>query len=165
MATDWTPEWIRAERRAKEAKRDERAKRVQALWARAKRASKAEGKRKRWPKDKCCVYVICEAGGHPPVKVGIARNPNRRLELMQTYSPVKLSLHSTVWFNDRRLALDAERQAHEGLEVYRVHREWFQVDPDDALLTILYRLEHWGLKVERLGQHEFQVQGNHATAT
>src|SRR5262249_48928645 len=77
---------------------------------------------KRIPKDEQLVYLIQgETGG--PIKIGIARNPKKRLGELQATSPVRLRILRTLTGG-----LDREREIHLQLAQARLHGEWF----DDA---------------------------------
>jgi hypothetical protein len=67
------------------------------------------------------VYIIEAEGG--AVKIGIARDPHRRLTTLQTSAPMPLRLaHETV---EEETASHIERQAHRSLSAHRLQGEWF----------------------------------------
>lgn len=80
------------------------------------------------------IYVIGPANG--PYKVGITRNVQRRLEGLQTASPVDLALHHTLEVEDSLVARVAERSAHEALQKHRLRGEWFDCPLSDVVKAI-----------------------------
>lgn len=82
------------------------------------------------------VYVICEADSawvKPPVKVGLANDPSRRLSQIQTGYPRRLIvLH---WFPcpHRDIARDVEQTFHARNGRLRMEGEWFDIAPFEAV--------------------------------
>lgn len=77
------------------------------------------------------VYVI-SAPGHP-VKIGIAKDPERRLAELQTGSPHRLMIHFTASVSNGR---GVERACHMTLSANRLEGEWFDVTPDRAIEVV-----------------------------
>ena len=68
-----------------------------------------------------------------PFKVGISRDPHKRLKQLQTGCPFKLSFHYsdlTTGF-DNTIGRD-EKELHRRLSRLTVLGEWFWGDPDEA---------------------------------
>lgn len=76
------------------------------------------------------VYFI--AGEHA-IKIGVARDPWRRLRELQTASPEPLRL-VTCWWGSRKL----EREIHRRFAHLRAHGEWFRADV--ALLALVQQI-------------------------
>lgn len=85
------------------------------------------------------VYVICEADSawiRPPVKVGLAGDPSRRLSQIQTGYPRRLVvLH---WFPcpHRDIAREIEQTFHARHEQVRMSGEWFDIAPFEAVGSV-----------------------------
>jgi predicted GIY-YIG superfamily endonuclease len=90
------------------------------------------------------VYVI--AIGDGTAKIGISRDPTRRLRALQTGCPLKLRLCHTVAM-DEYTAMRTEYRAHQLLKSHAMSGEWFSVTPDFALRVVKLARRH----VERLG--------------
>ncbi|MGW2048608.1 GIY-YIG nuclease family protein [Streptomyces sp. NPDC001858] len=82
-------------------------------------------------------YLIA-ADGTQLVKIGIAKDPMRRLRELQTGQPMDLHL---LW----SMAGDYERDLHVHFDVYRVRGEWFDLtslgDPIDAVKAAVGEIE------------------------
>lgn len=83
------------------------------------------------PPEPAQVYVI-SAPGHP-VKIGIAKDPERRLTELQTGSPHRLMIHFTASVSNGR---SVERACHMTLSAKRLEGEWFDITPDDAIEVV-----------------------------
>jgi len=70
------------------------------------------------------VYVI-QVGNDGPVKVGIATDPQARLEQLQTANPFPLRLLAT--FSG---GASLEREIHKRLAIHRMNGEWFHPHAD-----------------------------------
>lgn len=80
------------------------------------------------------VYLIQGEGGGP-IKVGYAKDPEKRLAVLQPGSPVKLQLVDFVLSPERAFDL----QIHAALPAeHRSHGEWFH--PTERVLQVLDRL-------------------------
>lgn len=82
-------------------------------------------------------YLIAAEGTHL-VKIGIAKDPMRRLRELQTGQPMDLHL---LWF----IAEDYEHDLHVHFSAYRVRGEWFDLtplgDPIDAVKVAVGEIE------------------------
>ena len=77
---------------------------------------------------KCFVYFIkADVGGkNHPMKIGVAYNPAKRLDELQTGSPYKLSVVSCVEMPNRAAAYNLENYLHKVFDRYRMCGEWFR---------------------------------------
>lgn len=76
------------------------------------------------------VYAI-QAGAGGPIKIGIAADPNKRLQNLQTASYTKLQLIAAFEGGRRE-----ERALHERFAAHRLEGEWFSVDAETVLAAI-----------------------------
>jgi hypothetical protein len=68
----------------------------------------------------CWVYFVqAEAGG--PIKIGLTTNPDRRLAVLQTSSPLKLR-YTRLLEGDRK----REQRYHDRWRRHRLWGEWFE---------------------------------------
>lgn len=82
------------------------------------------------------LYVVSKDDGAGPCKVGITRDPAKRLKGLQTAAPYKL-VFAELWdFEDPGYPRFAEDMAHAALKSFRMHGEWFQVEPSEAIARI-----------------------------
>lgn len=72
-------------------------------------------------------FVQAAAGG--PIKIGVSKNPRKRLAQLQTASPIDLVLRRVV---DDPNAWGWERRLHELFAEWRMRGEWFQAHPTVA---------------------------------
>jgi hypothetical protein len=81
--------------------------------------------------DKGRVYVIgCQVG----CKIGwTSKDPRDRVRALQTGNPYPIHLAGSV-----PGGLDMEAAAHERFDDYRMSGEWFDVNPFDALMWLVY---------------------------
>ena len=85
------------------------------------------------------VYVIAhqnDGDTHAPVKVGIAKNPIKRVETLQSGNPNKLVVAATFFTPSRDMAFEIEAAFHETMAARRLKGEWFSVAPREAALTL-----------------------------
>jgi predicted GIY-YIG superfamily endonuclease len=85
------------------------------------------------------VYVIGSGGG--PVKIGYARNVNKRLQSLQIGSHEQLYVLETIDRLTHKEALAIERAVHKELADKRVRGEWFDVSLDEAMKAIHSKLD------------------------
>lgn len=85
------------------------------------------------------VYVIAPADANRPIKIGVARDVNRRLAALQTAWHEPLSIKHTTYFDHRTDALTAEKAVHAALEDHRMRGEWFEIEDHEAVKI----LAHW----------------------
>lgn len=83
------------------------------------------------------IYVI--GGEAPPYKVGISKDPQRRLKNLQTGHPRKLSI-LTLKETDISKTKLLESAIHHHLKHHRTHGEWFDISLDKILLEVEYAL-------------------------
>ena len=88
----------------------------------------------------CFVYVFGRdydglIGG--PVKIGISHDPEKRLRGFQTASAYRLTKICHVYAHDRMMARAVEATIHEDLAPHRMAGEWFDVDPLQAMRSLL----------------------------
>lgn len=83
------------------------------------------------------IYVI--GSDNPPYKVGISKNPERRLKNLQTGHPQKLRIHTLKETDSTKTKL-LESAIHYHLRLHRTHGEWFNMDLKNILLEVEYAL-------------------------
>jgi hypothetical protein len=94
------------------------------------------------------VYAI-ECDGN--IKVGVARDPVKRLATLQTGSASKLRLIHQRDFEWREQAHRAEAGVHDELRGQHVNGEWFRRRPIDPIEVIdIYHTEHRLIVASRL---------------
>ena len=77
---------------------------------------------------KCYVYIIeCNSPCYKPVKIGIAKNPESRIETLQTGCPFDLRLITKIERPSRKAAHDLESFIHDKFKKYRMNGEWFKL--------------------------------------
>lgn len=85
------------------------------------------------------VYVIAhqrEGCISEPVKVGIAKNPIKRVETLQSGNPNKLVVAAAFFTPSRDVAFELEAAFHETMAGCRMTGEWFSASPRDAVLML-----------------------------
>lgn len=87
------------------------------------------------------IYII--GGDAPPYKVGISRDPKRRLKSLQTGHPYPLTLHSVTETCVSKTKL-LETVIHRHLKMYKTNGEWFNVELNDLLLEVDYAIIRYG---------------------
>jgi hypothetical protein len=81
------------------------------------------------------VYFIGEnENGCSPVKIGIAKDIERRKRDLQTGNPLKLRLLGWIETED---SFQLERQLHLQFEAATVRGEWFDIEPADVLPILM----------------------------
>lgn len=78
------------------------------------------------------LYLITD-GNH--YKIGVAKDPQRRLKALQTGNPKVLKLLATGYRRSTKTAFSVERQIHQGLKRQRLHGEWFRLT--DRLVKVV----------------------------
>lgn len=71
-----------------------------------------------------------------PCKIGITSQLSKRLKSIQTGSPRKLEIISTVAIPHRPLVEAVEKYLHWWLSDYRLEGEWFNICPVDAAIGV-----------------------------
>jgi hypothetical protein len=85
-------------------------------------------------KDDCFFVYVLEGPGLL-TKVGVTSEPNYRAADIGAHNP----LATLVWHTgciSRSQAFQLEALAHQTLEPYSAHSEWFYVDTDTAILAV-----------------------------
>lgn len=83
------------------------------------------------------IYVI--GSDSPPYKVGISKDPQRRLKDLQTGFPQKLKIHMMKETESTKTRL-LETVIHHHLKHHKTHGEWFDMSLKDILLEVEYAL-------------------------
>lgn len=84
----------------------------------------------------CYLYIMStvgKAGDCSPVKIGIASNPEKRLASIQTACPNPIRMETFFGPMDRELARAIEREVHSFSAKRRLHGEWFDFEPAEAV--------------------------------
>lgn len=87
-------------------------------------------------KPKSFIYMITDTSDH--VKIGISKNPHKRLKQLQTGHPEILTLYFTEEFEcERNHLLKIEKLIHNqiGIQNFKKRGEWFNI-PKDKLEEI-----------------------------
>lgn len=72
------------------------------------------------------VYFIREAlGCHAHVKIGVAKNPESRLAVLQTGNSRRLEIVATIGPVSEKQAYGIERKLHKKFRKHRLRGEWF----------------------------------------
>lgn len=75
------------------------------------------------------VYFISNADSQA-IKIGIAKNVERRLKSLQTASPAKLQVLKALQVNGLKAAQKLERALHQQFRHLRLSGEWFRADSE-----------------------------------
>jgi hypothetical protein len=89
------------------------------------------------------VYVVSATNGY--LKVGKASNPFERFSMIQCSSPLILTL---AYVCECPNPVDIEVDAHQRLDQYRRHREWFDVSTETAVAAVRAALQSAGIQTE-----------------
>lgn len=106
---------------------------------------------KRKKPDGRCVYFI-EAGEH--LKIGVAKNPHKRIRDLQVANPEPLRLVAVMSPSEHD-AVTMERHIHFVLSQYRVGGEWFKVPARDAM----EKLGQWASDIEFVNAEYLERRG------
>lgn len=71
------------------------------------------------------VYFIA-AGDRGPIKIGRARNVDKRLETLQTGNHLELILLATIYCHSSEHAAEVEHKLHRIFKKQRIRGEWFK---------------------------------------
>ena len=74
------------------------------------------------------MYVYFIRSGYdkkPPIKIGVAKNIERRLNSLQTANPEKLTLIASIECSSRSEAFNIESYLHNELNNRKIRGEWF----------------------------------------
>ena len=80
------------------------------------------------------VYVIGRRGG--PCKIGMSADPMKRLSSVQTCCAEAVEVWGYCSFPNRDMARRFEGAAHKALADRRLSGEWFDVEPEAAIMAI-----------------------------
>ena len=75
------------------------------------------------------VYFV-RAGNRGAIKIGMARNVERRLATMQTGNAFELKIMACICCESKRDALILEKRLHSKFKRQRIRGEWFQGNID-----------------------------------
>lgn len=84
-------------------------------------------------------YIYIIGGDVPPYKVGISKNPEKRLKSLQTGFPYKLTLHDKRPTEVDKVKL-LETIIHRNINLYKTQGEWFNLSLDDLKMQIEFAL-------------------------
>lgn len=84
-------------------------------------------------------YIYIIGGDAPPFKVGISKDPERRLRALQTGHPHKLKIHTVKPTSADKTKL-LESVIHHHLRLHRTHGEWFDLSLEDVRLEVEFAL-------------------------
>jgi hypothetical protein len=105
------------------------------------------------------IYVICEGLDAEVSKIGISKNPDRRVRQLQTGHPLPLVVAHREEVDDKKVK-GLERLIHRQLTHLRLKGEWFSLSPADAILEVKHALIRYGDQEEvclRLNGGTFQL--------
>lgn len=89
------------------------------------------------------MYVISDIFGQC-VKIGEAKDINKRLLQLQAGNPRRLYVHRAFWFQNKQYAQFVENQSHHGAKdrgFERLQSEWFRCSPSEAHNLILSTID------------------------
>ena len=84
-------------------------------------------------------YIYIIGSDNPPYKIGISKDPEKRLRNIQTGHPYKLKILELRETNAKRTRL-LESVIHKHLDNYRMKGEWFNIPLEDAKLHVDFAL-------------------------
>jgi hypothetical protein len=87
------------------------------------------------------IYII--GSDQAPYKVGISRDPKKRLKTLQTGHPFPLQLHYTKETDICKTKL-LETVIHRHLKLYKTSGEWFDVILANLILDVEYAIMRYG---------------------
>ena len=71
-----------------------------------------------------------------PVKIGISGNPAARVDQLQSGNPHRIGVYAKAGLSVRSMTRDLESIAHNHFKEVRLAGEWFDVNPEEALLWL-----------------------------
>jgi hypothetical protein len=86
------------------------------------------------------VYLISMDEGKS-IKVGISDSPLTRLSTLQTANPSTLRMVFSFAMPSRKIAAAVERAFHETQREHSMRGEWFNLNPEEALLILCMLIE------------------------
>jgi hypothetical protein len=84
-------------------------------------------------------YIYIIGSDNPPYKIGISKNPERRLKNLQTGHPYKLKIWELRKTESKKTKL-LESVIHKHLDSYRMSGEWFDISLEQAILQVDFAL-------------------------
>ncbi len=102
----------------------------------------------------CHVYIMeCQSPGFKPLKIGIAVNPRKRIEELQTGCPWDIKLKMVIPMPSRKAASNLESFLHRKFRKSNMNGEWFH----PKKVNIKLALEHY----ERIEMSVTKTDVNH----
>jgi hypothetical protein len=92
------------------------------------------------------LYVIAPKAGLKPCKIGISKDPDRRVKQLQTGFPERLMVHHREPVPADR-ARFYERQFLREMNYKRTHGEWLDLSVDHAIQMMKWVLIHYSDEV------------------
>lgn len=86
------------------------------------------------------IYVIGPKDIEKPQKIGISKNPQKRLKQLQTGHSEKLFIHYKLKCSNKQEAKKFEQRIHKNLKHLKTQGEWFQLSPKECSEEINYIL-------------------------
>lgn len=83
------------------------------------------------------IYVI--GGDCPPYKVGISKDPEKRLRNLQTGHPHKLRIHLLKQTDATRTKL-LETTIHHNMKMHKTNGEWFDLSLDKVIAEVEFAI-------------------------
>ena len=105
---------------------------------------------------KVFVYIVMMPSG--PLKIGSARNVARRLAMLQTGNPEKLTILSTYAVAADQAVL-AEKAIHRALYRHRLIGEWFRLSPEQAKAAVESAIAQPHMRYRRHASRELDPIG------
>jgi hypothetical protein len=96
-------------------------------------------------------YIYIIGSDTPPYKVGISKDPGRRLKSLQTGHPRKLRILDARATDAEKTKL-LETAIHQQLKFYKTHGEWFDIKLDALKLEVEHAIIRWA-EDPLLGMH------------
>lgn len=108
------------------------------------------------------IYLVTTTRGSP-IKVGIARDPVRRLGGLQNANFERLQFHRFWWLPGRPIAARIERAFKEQFASAAIRGEWFDVAPSQAetfIVNAIRSIGTWGIGEEEMASlmNEWEVR-------
>lgn len=94
------------------------------------------------------IYVVCPAGSRKPAKIGICRNPKKRLITLRVGSFTDIKMPYILWVRNFPEARGVELACHAELKEQGKHvrGEWFDVSGEDAFDIVQWTILQLGLE-------------------
>lgn len=81
------------------------------------------------------IYII--GSEDKPYKIGLSKNPNKRLKSLQTGHPKLLKIHYTEEIPECKVRY-IESCIHDALKLCKTHGEWFDISLENAKLEVKF---------------------------